>query len=501
MNDSSGGNQAHMCRNLQVVIIGAGLGGLIAAAKLKQAGLDGIAVFERADHLGGVWHRNRYPNVACDTAIELYAISFFPGDRWSTNFAPGNEILAYMSKFAETYDLDALIHYDTEIVSAEWNEVQARWTVCATDGRSWTSRFVVWAGGIFSQPVVPRLPGLDLFKGEHLHSTGWSKDIVMEGKRVAVVGAGATAIQVVPYAAERADVVFNFVRTPSYVVPRPDLFFEHDSTDPKNFAEQQRRRRESWFERFELIAKTRFPMNEELIAKQEAEWRDYFESVVTDSYLKGVLTPNYRFGCKRPLFSNAYYPAMCNKNVTAVSSGVAALTEDAISDQQGNQYKIDMVVWATGFNPAAMLGKLKITGRDGRELSRFWGNAPEAYYGTFVKGFPNLFVINGPNVGGASATEFIEAQLQFGVRVLETLRGADADVVEVTALAHDEFNADIQRRASRSVMVLGNCDSYYRAEGTGKVITHWPDTITAFTQEIAGNALQGLEFTRAKQTA
>ncbi|MGE0340548.1 MAG: flavin-containing monooxygenase [Xanthobacteraceae bacterium] len=494
------GGQINGSQNLQVVIIGAGLGGLVAAAKLKQAGFDTIAVFEKASHLGGVWRANRYPNVACDTAIDLYGISFYPGDRWSTNFAPGNEILTYLNEFASAFNVDGLIQYNCEIVRAEWDEDDALWTVSASDGRKWTSRFVIWAGGIFSQPVVPKLPGLDKFKGEYLHSTAWSEDIRLEGKRVAIVGSGATAIQIVPYAAEHADALINFVRTPSYVMPRPDLFFDHKEIDPSKFAEQQRERREVWFEQFELIAKGRFPMNDELIAKQEATWKAFFDSVVTDPELRKVLTPNYRFGCKRPLFSNAYYPAMCKDNVTAVSAGVVSLTEDGIVDNQGNEYKVDMVVWATGFNPAAMLGGLKIVGRDDRELSAFWGNAPEAYYGTFVKGFPNLFVVNGPNVSGASATEFIESQVRFVVRVLQEFRSADVDVVEVTPSAHNEFNADIQGRASRSVMVLGNCNSYYRVGGTGKVITHWPDTIAAFRSEIAANALKGLAFTSAKQT-
>lgn len=480
--------------DIDVAIIGSGLGGLASAAQLKQAGFSNIAVFEKASGLGGVWQANKYPNVACDTPIDLYSFRFYPGAKWTTNFAPGNEILAYLGDLAETYGLHDLIQYNAEVTDAAWNDAVGRWCLATADGRAFNARFVIWAGGIFSQPTVPTIPGLSAFAGETLHASDWSQAVSMDGKRVAVVGSGATAIQVVPAAAASAARLINFVRTPSYVMPRPDLFFDHETTDANKFAEQQRERRDVWFERFELIAKGRFPMNEALIAQQEAEWRRYFEAVVSDPRLRQILAPDYRFGCKRPLFSNAYYPAMIQDNVTVFGSGVAAMTPDGIVDTDGNEYKIDMVVWATGFDPAAMLGGLKITARDGQELSQVWGRAPEAYYGTLVKGFPNLFVINGPNVSGASATEFIEAQLKLVIGALVRLQESGASVVEVTAAAHDAFNRDIQARAQNSVLVRGSCNSYYRAGGTGKVITHWPGTIEAFRTEIEREAAAGLSF-------
>lgn len=480
--------------DLDICIIGAGFGGIAAGVVLKEAGYDRLAILEKSSGVGGVWRTNTYPNVACDTPIDLYSFSFYPGSTWTTNFAPGSEIRSYLGDLASSSGLSDLIEFDAEVASAVWDERRSMWSLTATDGRRWNSRFVVWAGGLFSQPIVPNTPGLDRYEGTQVHSAEWSESVDLEGKRVALVGGGATAIQILPYAAEQAAHVVNFVRTPSYVSPRPDLIFDHDRLDPETFVTQQRERREAWFERFEVIARSRFPMNHSLISEQEAAWREYFDSVITDPTLRKALTPNYRFGCKRPLFSNAYYPAIRRENVTVVSSEVAALTKDSIVDQDGNEHAVDMIVWATGFDPAAMLGNLRITGRNGRELGAFWGSAPEAYYGTYVKGFPNLFIINGPNVGGAAASVFIEAQLRFVADSLAKLDELGGRIVEVTPEAHDAFNADIQARADKSVMVLGNCNSYYRAGGTGKVFTHWPGTIAAFTHQVAERALDGLSF-------
>lgn len=494
MNIANAAGKPDASRSYDVAIIGAGLGGLITAAKLKQAGIDRIVVFERADDLGGVWRANRYPNVACDTPIDLYAISFFLGRNWSTNFAPGNEIWAYLNEFADHYDVRPSIEFRTEVASAIWDDDKALWAIETKDGRAYTSRFLVWAGGLLSRPVVPNVPGKDLFKGEMLHTTAWSDEVRLEGKSVAVVGGGATAIQVTPYAAQHAAKAHVFVRTPSYVLPRPDLFFAGEDRESPEFAARQNERREEWFHLFEKIAEARFPMNSALIAQQEGEWRKHFDKEIHDPSLRDILTPNYRFGCKRPLFSNDYYPALRRPNVEVIGSGVSALTEDSIVDMEGNAYPIDAIIWATGFDTAHMLGGLEIAGRGGRTLEAFWRELPQAYYGTLVKGFPNLFLINGPNVSGASATDFIEGQVTLIVDAIASMAQSGARTVEVSDETHDAYNRDIQRRASDSVLVLGNCSSWYRAGGDGAVFTHWPGTIELFRAKITGDARTGLAF-------
>lgn len=492
--DSSGRYDAEAEQELDVAIIGAGLGGLIAAAKLKQAGVERVAILERADKLGGVWRENRYPNVACDTPIDMYAISFFLGDKWSTNFAPGQEIWQYLHEFAEAFGVLPLIKTHTEIARTVWDESSATWLTEARDGRRWKSSYVIWAGGILSRPTIPDIPGTDLFEGESLHTTAWRDDIRLEGKSVAVVGGGATSIQVVPYAAKHAAQANIFVRTPSYVLPRPDLFFDRLDRESATFAERQRERREQWFTQFEKIAENRFPMNDALVAQQEKMWRDHFDTQVKDPRLREILTPKYRFGCKRPLFSNDYYPAMNSPNVTAIGKGVSRVDRRNIYDTDGKAYPVDAIIWATGFDAAHMLGGIGIVGRGNRSLSEQWKRVPEAYFGTLVKGFPNLFLINGPNVGGASATEFIEGQVDLILHGIQSAARQGAATVEVPAQVHDAYNADVQRRANDSVLVLGNCSSWYRVGGDGSVFTHWPGTIKLFRAEIRGTAREGLAY-------
>ena len=479
---------------LDVLVIGAGLGGLGAAAKLIEGGRGRLLVLEAEAEVGGVWRENRYPNVACDTPIDLYAYSFYPGDKWSSNFAPGDEIFAYLKEFADAYGVTQRIVFNTRVASAVWDGVAAHWRVTSTDGRSWMARYVIWSGGLFSQPTLPKIQGLESFAGDSIHTTEWHDGIDLTGKRVAVVGGGATSIQVVPYAAEHAKELFVFVRTPSYVLPRPEINFgEKDRASPE-FARQQRVRRTEWFNRFEVIARSRFPMNGAVIAEQEAVWKEQFDKQVKDPHAREVLTPHYRFGCKRPLFSSAYYPALAQENVTIVGRGVSHLAGDSIVDVRGDAYRVDMVIWATGFEPSGMLGGLVIRGRDGRNLEDEWREIPHAYFGTMVEGFPNFFLINGPNAGGASVTDVVEAQVGF---ILANMAEADrrgAGTVEVDADVYRRYNEDVQARADASVMVKGNCSSYYRVGGSGKVFTHWPDTVEAFQRRIKSDAPSGVVF-------
>jgi cation diffusion facilitator CzcD-associated flavoprotein CzcO len=483
-----------------ILIIGAGLGGLCAAAKLIEGGIQNITVLEAAETVGGVWRINRYPNVACDTPIDLYAYSFYQGDKWSTNFAPGHEILAYLHEFSDKFGVTPKIAFNTRIASAIWQKDTSHWRVTSTDGRVWQGRHLIWSGGMFSTPSLPVVKGVESFTGLSLHSTEWHDGIDLKGKRVAVVGGGATAIQIVPYVQEHADHLIAFVRTPSYVMPRPDINFVPAERGTPEFAAQQRARRNEWFNRFEFIAKSRFPMNSEVIAEQEAVWKKQFDTQVTDPHARAVLTPDYRFGCKRPLFSSAYYPAVTAENVTLVGRGVSHLDGDSIVDVDGERYPVDVVVWATGFQLVDMLGGLEIRGRDGVSLEEEWSDLPRAYFGSMVAGFPNFYIVNGPNSGGASVGDIVEAQVAFILKSMTEAEARRMPVIEVDKDAFETFNKDIQRRSDASVMVQGNCVSYYRKGGDGAVFTHWPDTIVAFQQRIAEEGPSGLVF-RAPQTA
>ncbi|MGE3993193.1 flavin-containing monooxygenase [Pseudorhodoplanes sp.] len=469
------------------IIIGAGLGGLAAAATLKSRGHSNFLILDRGSSVGGVWRDNCYPNASSDTPIELYSFRFFPRSTWSSNFAPWYEILEYTRDLAREFELEKNLALDLEVTSAIWNDASATWNVFASDGRHWTPRFVIWAGGLLSEPTIPPFAGKSSYRGKIVHTAHWTPDIDLTGQAVAVVRGGATSIQILPYAAEHADRVYAFIRTPSYILPKPEVFYTRE--DWQRFSsspELAKGLRAKWFDHFEELAATRFPMNEQLIAKQEDAWRNYFDAEVKDPTLRRILRPQYKFGCRRPLVSNTYYAAVTRPNVTAIGTGIEDLFPGGVISQDGQQFNVDSVILATGFNASGMLGTLDFVGRDGQSLADLWRTCPEAYLGTLVKGFPNLFLINGPNAGSASVTDIIESQSRYIASCIELLNDRGRAGLEVREAAHDAYNIDIQNRARQSVLVLGGCTSWYRAGGgTGSVFSHWPGTIASFQDALA----------------
>lgn len=499
--NSPQGSFADGNRILDVIVIGAGLSGLGASAQLLESGYQDLLVLESAGTVGGVWRENRYPNLACDTPIEVYAYSFFPGDKWSSNFAPGAEILNYLQELADRFGISPKIIFNTRAADAVWDEAAGLWLVKSSDDRSWRARYLIWSGGLLSQPAAPGVEGIERFTGQSLFPTKWRDEIDLSGKRVAVVGAGATAIQLLPYAAEHADQVYAFVRTPSYVMPRPDMVVSAEDKASPDFAEQQRVRRIEWVKIFERIATTRFPMKEELVAEAEANWRAGFHQQVTDPHAREVLTPKYRLGCKRTLFSNAYYPAVAQENVTLIGRGVARVEETRIVDVDGEAYEVDAIIWATGYEATRMLGDLKVIGRDGLGLNEAWSELPHAFFGVMVKGFPNFFLIQGPNTGGPFASDMVHSQIDFIIETMTEARQRGGAVIEVDEAAYRSYNEDVQQRSDASVLVLGNCNSFYRVGGGGKVFTHWPDTFEAYRTRIKNEAPKGISYRRQAASA
>lgn len=486
---------------LDAITIGAGPGSLGAAAKFIEGGCDDIVVIEAASDRGGVLRQRRHPNVACDTAIDLYAFGYYPGDKWSTDFAPGSEILTHTQEFADPFHVTPKVEFDTRIIAAHWDGDGAYRPLQSEDGQHWCARILIWAGGILSQPIIPEIEGLESFTGESVHASYWYDGIDLVGKRVAVVGGKATSVQVVPYVAKLAEKLYVFVRTPAYVVPRPDISFEDMNRKSPEFAEQQRAHRLEWLDRFEMSAKARFSMVDALVAEQEANWRKLFDAPVTDPHVRQVLTPTCRCGCKRAQFSADYYLACGRKNVEMIARGVSGLSGDCIVDAEGDRYAVDVVIWATGFAPTAMLGNLSITGTDARKLAKEWEDVPHAYFGTMVEGFPNFFLINGLNSGSASVTDLIEGQADFILEVVGRMKAEGTPVAEVSEAAYRAFNEEIQARGDASVMVQGNCNSYYRVGGGGKMSTHWPDTIVSYRRRMEEEALAGVNFSGAPDRA
>lgn len=477
-------------KRVKVAIIGSGLGGLAIAAQIKSGVTTDLVVFEKGDDLGGVWRVNRYPNAACDTPVEMYAMTFFSKHNWSSNFAPWHEILDYANELAAHYQLRENIRFNALVTSAVWLGEVNRWRITLASGDTWNAEFLIWAGGLFSQPLIPSLPGIDLFKGQIIHTANWNADIDLSGKKVALVGSGASSIQVLPYAAQHADQVHAFIRTPSYVMPKPEESYgEREWESFRSQPELQAEKRRKWTDFFEDAARSRFPMDEAAIAQVEEVWKKYLEQEVADTSLRKILTPDYRFGCKRPLVSNAYYQSFNKPGVEAVAGAVTAFRDECVIGPRGEKYAVDVVILATGFKTAKMLGDLDIVGRGRHSLSAAWGDRPEAFLGMLMKGFPNFFMVGGPNATAASLSSMVEAQAGYIKQCISKVDAMGAGSIEVRPEVQDTFNEEIGRWGNASVMVKGGCESYYRAGGDGGVFTHWPNTVASYldaTREMNG---------------
>ncbi len=468
-------------KHVKVAIIGSGLGGLAIAAQIKSGVTNDMVVFEKGDDLGGVWRVNRYPNAACDTPVEMYAMTFFRKHNWSSNFAPWHEILDYANELAAHYDLRENIRFNSLVMSAVWLGDVNRWRITLANGSTWSADFLIWAGGLFSQPLIPGLPGIDSFKGQIIHTANWHADIDLSGKKVALAGSGASSIQVLPYAVQHAAQVYAFIRTPSYVMPKPEESYgEKEWESFRTQPELQAEKRRKWVDFFEDAARSRFPMDEAAITLVEKAWKKYLEQEVVDASLRKMLTPNYRFGCKRPLVSNAYYQSFNKPNIQAVAGGVTGLFDEGVIGPSGEKYAVDMVILATGFRTARMLGELNIVGRGGQSLSAIWGDRPEAFLGMLMKGFPNFFMVGGPNATAASLSSMVEAQAGFIRQCIRKVDAMGARSIDVRPEVQDTFNKEIDRWGNASVMVQGGCESYYRAGGDGGVFTHWPNTVASY---------------------
>lgn len=470
--------------DVRLLIIGAGLGGIGAALELCRRNERDFVVVDSGPRVGGVWRDNQYPNAATDTPIELYAFEHDLGSAWSTNYAPWNEILAYLEDLVEKNDLSDHLQFNTTIDSLTWDDGESCWHVKAADGRQWHARFVVWAGGLLSEPLIPDLPGMDSFDGTVTHTARWSDDLDLEGRKVLVVGGGATSIQTVPYAAEHAAEVYALVRTPSYVRPKPEVFFSDSdrlrfANDPTSQLEERAR----LLEGFEELTRTRFPMDGERIKEQEKAWQQYFDSLITDRRLREILTPDYRYGCRRPLVSNSYYQAFQKPTVTGLGGSIVKVEPDGVVTSELGKIVVDTIIFATGFDAQGMLGTLEVRNGLGDSLNEAWREVPSAYLGTLVKGFPNLFLINGPNTGGPVVTGVIAGQAAYIADCVEW--AGENCTVEVDPVIFDAYNQDVQERAKASVLVQGGCTSWYRTEGgTGKVFSHWPGTIESLRRAL-----------------
>lgn len=452
-----------------IVIIGAGFAGIGLGILLKQAGWKRITILERAEGPGGVWRDNRYPGASCDVPTPLYSFSFEPGDAWSGAYAPQPEILEYLRHCVRKYGLEPHMHHGARVTRAVYDAASAQWSVECAGGRRLSCDVLVPAVGIFNEPVTPELPGRESFHGPAFHSAEWRDDLDLAGRRVAVVGTGASAIQIVPQLARTAARLYVLQRTPPYVMPRKKVDMQDRAAE-----------RERLFREFNDASDRR--KNPELVQETQQAFRAHLERSVRDPALREALMPRYVFGCKRTLFSDDWYPALQRPNVHPVFGGIERLTPRGIELKDGSECEVDAIVYATGFDPAHYLAGIEVRGPQGR-LADAWRDGAEAHLGITVAGFPNFFLMYGPNTNVAgSVVHMQECQARYVVRCLEALEEQGASAMEVRREVMRRSCDAIQERLRASVLDASHCQSYMM-DASGRVVTNYPGSQRDYESE------------------
>ena len=473
-----------MSTDTEVLIVGAGFSGLGAAIALLEDGQSDFVVIERADSLGGTWRDNRYPGCACDIPSVLYSYSAEQNPDWTRAFAPQAEILDYLRAVAGRHRLEPHIRYGHELLAADFDEDRQLWAVRTSAG-AFTARFLISAVGALADPSVPRLDGLERFRGRTFHSARWDHEHRLNGRRVAVVGTGASAIQFVPEIVDQVDRLTLFQRTPPWVMPRanppiPSSWRRVFRRGPR----LQRAVREAVFSLFESFHfGFRHPAAGRVAQRQALA---NLERGVADPALRAKLTPDYALGCKRVLGSDTWYPSLCRPNVEVVTDPIATVTEDGIVDAAGVHHAVDTIIFGTGFHVTDPPIANRVRGRGGVSLADSWHGSMRAHLGIGIHGFPNLVMLLGPNtgLGHNSVLLMIEAQLGYLRKLLRYRASHGLATVEPTAEAQAAFVADVDRRTQGSVWTAGGCVSWY-LDATGRNSTLWPDSVRAYRRRLA----------------
>lgn len=455
----------------EVVVIGAGFSGIGAGIKLREAGFDDFLILEQASDLGGTWRDNTYPGIAVDISSFTYSYSFEQNPSWSRVFAPGHEIKAYADHCADKYGIREHIQFETRVLRARFDEADELWRLETSRGPL-TTRYLVSACGGLTQPKRPDIPGIERFEGKMMHSARWDHAHDLTAERVAVIGTGATAVQLVPAIAPEVERLEVFQRTPIWILPKPDRPIPSWlSTLFRRVPAAQTSARFVTNALTEIVMVLGVVYNRQtpgLVRRIERLCREHLKAQVRDPEVRDKLSPRYGFGCKRPSFSNDYYPTFNEDHVDLVTSPIARITERGIVTEDGEHHAVDTIVLATGFKVLEIgnTPPFEVYGRGGRELGRFWHEQRyQAYEGATVPGYPNFFLVLGPySTTGASWFRMVEAQTTHLVRCLKEARRRRARCIEVRRQAHDDFFAEVQRRQRNTVFFNNGCgsaNSYY----------------------------------------
>jgi cation diffusion facilitator CzcD-associated flavoprotein CzcO len=458
---------------LSAIVVGAGFSGIAAGVYLKRAGITDFLILEKAHRVGGTWRENTYPGAACDVPSHLYSYSFEPNPQWSRAYGKQAEILAYLEHCADKYGLRSHLRFREAVTQARFDEATGAWTIRTRSGETLQARALLLGNGALHIPSLPDIPGLEDFKGERFHSARWNHDYDLRGKRVAVIGTGASAIQFVPEIAPKVAQLDVYQRTAPWVVPKRD----REMSDVEKWAFEKlpathwlRRTGLYWLMESRVVGFAYQPKVNELIEKVALRM---LKRAVPDAELRAKLTPTYRFGCKRVLISNDYYPALQRKNVEVVADPIERVTAHGVLTRNGHERMVDALILGTGFKVSEYLSSIEVIGRRGVELNSVWRESLRNYLGITVSGFPNLFLLMGPNTGlGHNSMIFmIEAQAKYAVDAIARMRREEIAFMDVRPEVEQAFRGELAAKMKNTVWATG-CSSWYQTPN-GEVFL-WP---------------------------
>lgn len=465
-----------MKNNYTAIIIGSGFGGQCAAINLKKQGIDDFIILERRDFVGGTWCQNTYPGAAVDVQSALYSIESEPYD-WSQMFAEQNELEEYSNYVIDKHQLRSRTHTQNNVNKIEWNEASQLWHISVDGKPDYITQFVINASGPLSTPVIPNFKGRDTFTGESFHTNNWNQDYDLSGKRVAIIGSGASAAQIIPAIAGDVGQLDIFQRSPHWVMPRPDYVFKpwQRKILKNKLAYSALRKAVYWNLETRVVG---FKYSEtllKLLAQNKA--LRHIEKQIKDPVLRKKVTPDFTLGCKRVILSDTLYPAYCRDNVELhdKNNGIAEITPTGIITTNGDSIELDLIVYSTGYDATDGVISYPVIGRDGQTMGDFWEDFPRAYMGTTAPKFPNLFIVTGPNtgIGHTSAIFVIEAQMKYIMASIKQLKQRNKKVIEVTERAEQSYTDHIHKEMAKTVWVKGGCTSWYQSK-SGKVIAMFP---------------------------
>ena len=455
------------------IVVGAGISGIAAAYKMNQAGYHDYVVLEKADRVGGTWRDNNYPGCGCDVPSALYSFSFSPSHKWSHLFAKQPEILSYLEDVAAKFDLNKKIEFNNELVSAKWDQAQGIWNLETSKGL-YKAKTVMFTTGPITEPSMPKVKGIETFKGEMFHSARWNHDYDLKGKRVAVIGTGASAIQFIPQVQPLASELFVFQRTAPWVLPKADMYLNNTVKGViKRFPVIQKTCRKSISQ---ILNGINFGLrNPKTLKPVNALSRQLLKLQIKDEQLRKDVTPNFDIGCKRLLFANNYYPALQQNNVSLIPHGLVEIDGNTVVSANGERHEVDVIIWGTGFEVShPPIGK-RVYDVEGKLLADRWkDSSPEAYLGTSIEGLPNAFLVLGPNIlVYDSFIGIAEAQIGYIVDGLVKMKSQEIKQLVIKKDVIAKHNHLVQKHLKTTVFNAGGCKSYY-LDANGRNFAAWP---------------------------